>query len=310
MGIIEEIFKPIFINGIETHYEVSNKGNVRNSNTGKILQPEVSNCGYLRVGMYVVKNNRRYHIHGSVHRLVAIAFIPNPDNLPEVNHKDGNKTHNWVENLEWSSPSDNDYHAFATGLKKQIYGENSHLHKYSRESVETACKLMESGKYLIKEISDITEIPRVMLYRIRLHKSWCNVSKKYHIENCKVPAVCHDETRFSMAQMREVFRLLSENKLSVYDISDRTRVSVATIRNVVTHRKGLKQYESLYDEYDVSNYKGRKQVLSPLTNDHKKQIEFLININKPVDVICSIMHAEHNYNSQYIRDYIHRKYKK
>lgn len=309
MGIIEEIFKPIFINGIETHYEVSNKGNVRNSNTGKILQPEVSNCGYLRVGIYYVKDNRRYHMHGSVHRLVAIAFIPNPDNLPEVNHKDGNKTHNWVENLEWSSSSDNDYHAYATGLKKKIYGENSHLHKYSRDTIEKACKLMESGKYVLREISEMTEVPVRMLGFVRLRKSWCNVSKNYHIENCK-RSHWYDGSHYSMRQMENVFRLLSENKLSIYDISDRTGVSVATIRNVVTHRKGLKQYESLYDKYDVSKYQGRKKVLNPLTNDHKKQIDFLIGINKSVDVICSIMNEEHHHNSQYIRDYIRRKYDK
>lgn len=309
MGIIEEIFKPIFINGIETQYEISNKGNVRNSNTGKILQPEVSNCGYLRVGIYYVKDNRRYYIHGSVHRLVAIAFIPNPDNLPEVNHKDGNKTHNWVENLEWSSSSDNDYHAYATGLKKKIYGENSHLHKYSRDTIEKACKLMESGKYVLREISEMTEVPVPMLGKVRLRKSWCNVSKNYHIENCK-RSHWYDGSHYSMRQMENVFRLLSENKLSIYDISDRTGVSVATIRNVVTHRKGLKQYESLYDKYDVSKYQGRKKVLNPLTNDHKKQIDFLIGINKSVDVICSIMNEEHHHNSQYIRDYIHRKYDK
>ena len=309
MGIIKEIFKPIFINGIETHYEVSNRGNVRNSNTGKILQPGVSNCGYLRVGIYYVKDNRQYYIHGSVHRLVAIAFIPNPDNLPEVNHKDGNKTHNWVENLEWSSSSDNDYHAYATGLKKKIYGENSHLHKYSRDTIEKACKLMESGKYVLREISEMTEVPVRMLGFVRLRKSWCNVSKNYHIENCKRSHWC-DESHYSMRQMENVFRLLSENKLSIYDISDRTGVSVATIRNVVTHRKGLKQYESLYDKYDVSKYQGRKKVLNPLTNDHKKQIDFLIGINKSVDVICSIMNEEHHHNSQYIRDYIRRKYDK
>ena len=309
MGIIEEIFKPIFINGIETHYEVSNKGNVRNSNTGKILQPGVSNCGYLRVGIYYVKDNRQYYIHGSVHRLVAIAFIPNPDNLPQVNHKDGNKTHNWVENLEWSSSSDNDYHAYATGLKKKIYGENSHLHKYSRDAIEKACELMESGKYVLREISEMTAVPVPMLCRVRLRKSWCNVSKNYHIENCK-RSHWYDGSHYSMRQMENVFRLLSENKLSIYDISDRTGVSVATIRNVVTHRKGLKQYESLYDKYDVSKYQGRKKVLNPLTNDHKKQIDFLIGINKSVDVICSIMNEEHHHNSQYIRDYIRRKYDK
>lgn len=269
MGIIEEIFKPIFINGIETHYEVSNKGNVRNSNTGKILQPGVSNCGYLRVGIYYVKDNTRYYIHGSVHRLVAIAFIPNPDNLPQVNHKDGNKTHNWVENLEWSSPSDNDYHAFATGLKKKIYGENSHLHKYSRDAIEKACKLMESGKYVIREISEMTAVPVAMLCRVRLRKSWCNVSKNYHVENCK-KSQRYDGSQYSMWQIEKVFILLSENKLSIYDISDRTKVSVATIRNIVAHGKGLKQYESLYDEYDISKYQGRKKVLKPLTTKHKK----------------------------------------
>ena len=309
MGIIEEIFKPIFINGIETQYAISNKGNVRNSNTGKILQPEVSNCGYLRVGMYYVKDEKRYHIHGSVHRLVALAFIPNPDNLPQVNHKDGNKTNNKVDNLEWSSPSDNDYHAYATGLKKRIYGENSHLHKYSRESIEEACKLMESGKYAIREISDITNIPVAMLCRVRLRKSWCNVSKNYHVENCK-KSQRYDGSQYSMWQIEKVFILLSENKLSIYDISDRTKVSVATIRNIVAHGKGLKQYESLYDEYDISKYQGRKKVLKPLTTKHKKQIDFLIGINKSVDVICSIMNEEHQYNSHYIRDYIRRKYDK
>ena len=309
VGIIEEIFKPIFINGIETQYAISNKGNVRNSNTGKILRPEVSNCGYLRVGMYYVKYNKRYHIHGSVHRLVAIAFIPNPDNLPEVNHKDGNKTHNWVENLEWSSSSDNDYHAYATGLKKKIYGENSHLHKYSRDAIEKACKLMESGKYVIREISEMTAVPVAMLCRVRLRKSWCNVSKNYHVENCK-KSQRYDGSQYSMWQIEKVFILLSENKLSIYDISDRTKVSVATIRNIVAHGKGLKQYESLYDEYDISKYQGRKKVLKPLTTKHKKQIDFLIGINKSVDVICSIMNEEHQYNSQYIRDYIRRKYDK
>lgn len=309
MGIIEEIFKPIFINGIETQYEISNKGNVRNFKTNKILQPEVSNCGYLRVGMYYVKDGKRYHIHGSVHRLVALAFIPNPDNLPQVNHKDGDKTNNKVNNLEWSSPSDNDYHAYATGLKKRIYGENSHLHKYSRESIEKVCKLMESGKYVLREISDITNVPVAMLCRVRLRKSWCNVSKNYHVEKCK-KSQRYDGSQYSMWQIEKVFILLSENKLSIYDISDRTKVSVATIRNIVAHGKGLKQYESLYDEYDISKYQGRKKVLKPLTDKHKKQIDFLIGINKSVDVICSIMNEEHQYNSQYIRDYIRRKYDK
>ena len=224
------------IKGFE-RYKISNKSEVFDTKRQKYLGTWVDSVGYRQC--YLVGEDGKKHSK-RIHRLLAIAFIDNPNNLPQVNHKDGNKTHNWVENLEWSSSSDNDYHAYATGLKKKIYGENSHLHKYSRDAIEKACELMESGKYVLREISEMTEVPVPMLGRVRLRKSWCNVSKNYHIENCK-RSRWYDGSHYSMRQMENVFRLLSENKLSIYDISDRTGVSVATIRKVVTHRKGFNQ---------------------------------------------------------------------
>ena len=92
--------------GYENLYEVSNLGNVRNSRTGRVLKPlklKTNNGYYLQVCLYKDKKATRLYIH----RLVAEAFIPNSENLPEVNHIDENKNNNNVNNLEWVSPSYN-----------------------------------------------------------------------------------------------------------------------------------------------------------------------------------------------------------
>lgn len=78
-------------------YSVSNFGNVRNNMTGKILKPRKHTNGYTRVTL--CKDKKHYDRY--IHRLVAQAFIPNPNNLPEINHIDENKSNNFVENLEW-----------------------------------------------------------------------------------------------------------------------------------------------------------------------------------------------------------------
>lgn len=84
---------------VDDRYSVSNLGRVKSNyaNKERFLKPFFNHCGYLMVD--IRHPNSRKSI--SVHRLVAMAFIPNPDNLPEVNHKDEDKTNNCVENLEW-----------------------------------------------------------------------------------------------------------------------------------------------------------------------------------------------------------------
>lgn len=119
------------IEGYDGLYEVSNTGKVRSNNyLGHGKQKELSqwnNGGYLRVTM---RENGK-SIKRLVHRLVAEAFILNPENKPEVNHKDGNKLNNNVDNLEWSTRKENLDHADATGLRagsiKAILSSNRRL---------------------------------------------------------------------------------------------------------------------------------------------------------------------------------------
>ena len=82
--------------GYEGLYEVSDKGNVRNVRRNTLLKLQ-KNQGYIRVALS--KNGIKTWLR--VHRLVAQAFLPNPDNLPEINHKNEDKTNNRVDNLEW-----------------------------------------------------------------------------------------------------------------------------------------------------------------------------------------------------------------
>lgn len=109
---IEEHFKPI--KGYEELYEVSNLGMVKNIKFNKILKPVTDSDGYYVVGLH--GHNKRSI--KKIHRLVAIAFIPNLENKPQVNHINAIKNDNRIVNLEWATAKENVNHAEMMGLYK------------------------------------------------------------------------------------------------------------------------------------------------------------------------------------------------
>lgn len=101
-------------NGEVFRVSYSDTGNRGKHTVPHKLKPKVDRYGYLKV---VLSVNGRSH-YRTIHRLVAQTYLKNPCNLPHVNHKDGNKMNNHVDNLEWVTPRDNTKHAFSIGLHK------------------------------------------------------------------------------------------------------------------------------------------------------------------------------------------------
>lgn len=158
----------VVICGYEGLYEIDSSGNVysilqTNSRRKRILKQYHTKTGYLKVNLYDLngKCKKKY-----VHRLVAEAFIPNPDNLPEVNHKDCDKTNNSVENLEWCNRKENLSHSYDNGLKR--CGENHGMHKLTWEQVHEIRRKQLSQKELAKKF----HVAQCTISAIQLNKLW------------------------------------------------------------------------------------------------------------------------------------------
>lgn len=141
MEKINEIWRDI--EGYEGLYQISNLGRVKSFHDGKeSIRVQMISRGYYRLILY---DNNRYHNY-AVHRLVAEAFIPNPENKPTVNHIDGNKKNNNVSNLEWATWAEQSQHMVRTGLCHRK-GKNAHCVKLTDEQVLEIRKKYKFRKY-------------------------------------------------------------------------------------------------------------------------------------------------------------------
>ena len=120
--------------------------------------------GYQRINLHHKGNARKF----TIHRLVAIAFIDNPQSKPQVNHIDGNKLNNNASNLEWNTAKENTNHADSTGLRR-IKGESNYNVRISDTQVYELRELYKTGDYSQRKLSKLFGISQCSVWRI-IHK--------------------------------------------------------------------------------------------------------------------------------------------
>lgn len=173
-----EIWKPVI--GLENSYSISNFGNVKSHDResvksyrgvitgtvkvkGRDIKKMINISGYYSVD--VIKKNML------VHRLVALHFIPNPENKETVNHINGIKTDNRVENLEWNTRQENSKHASINKLYKPKIGESNSQSKLTEKNVLEIRESKEYDSILAKKYN----VDRSLIYLVRKRKIWKHV---------------------------------------------------------------------------------------------------------------------------------------
>lgn len=175
--------KKVYVDGIETSYLCSDDGSVYRNKWGRnvLLKPKCrynkkgNGIGYIVLPIYMPDGSIK---RMPAHRIIASAFIPNPQNKPQVNHKDGVSDNNCVSNLEWVTASENQNHALLIGLAKGRKGTSHHGCLLSEKEVIEIFKSNQSYSCLAKKY----KVKLGAIADIKTGKNWSHVTGKRYVK--------------------------------------------------------------------------------------------------------------------------------
>lgn len=206
------------------HYSVTEEGEVYSfKKNGYLSSKGTSGNGYQKVTLCHEGERKDF----MVHRLVAMAFIPNPCDLPQVNHKDGDKGNNKIDNLEWCTAEYNTQHAMETGLRRREV-KNSYR-SLSDELVKALCEDIDNG-VSNKIICESYNVKHTLVCGIRSGKFYKDISSPFNFRNIpsgnrieeeKIHSICED----------------LENGLSINRTRLKNKVSFGVVKRIKSRQK-------------------------------------------------------------------------
>lgn len=198
------------------------------------LKKNRNSSGYVSVSIIYKDSTKKLRF---VHRLVAEAFISNPENKPYVNHKNLVKSDNRVENLEWVTPKENNQHAHDNGAFR-VDGRHHHA-VFSDDLIHAVCKMIQEGRRTVDIVNKLL-VPKYLVHDIKTKRIWNHISQDYIF--CKMPR----HRMLSDSTVEWVCQKILEGK-TPKEINDLSGGKVS--RHMVKDIKQKKSYCDISDKY-------------------------------------------------------------
>jgi len=196
-------------------YQVTPCGEVWSDYTNRWLVQFTHRRGYKTV---LIKVAGDYSRQRYVHRLVASVFIPNPRNFEQVNHIDGNKANNWVDNLEWVDQIANSMHAIEHGLMPHA--------QINEELAHVICQRISAGEGTQQIATDL-DVPYSTIHAIRRGNNWTHVSSRYDF-----PSLRPRSQELSQDIVRKIYCDLVHHRYSRVDVARMYNTSIDVVRRI------------------------------------------------------------------------------
>ncbi len=240
-------------------YCVTNCGKLFSLKSNRFLSGWVCREGYRIFAL--TDDHGKVHQNCKLHRIMATVFIDNPEGKKQVNHKDGNKLNNSVENLEWATPQENTIHAIENGLRKptflhelnKIPTEDEICHDWkvpvgyktiTEDDVHKICQMLSEG-YRACDVSRMTGFDRRFIQHLKDNQKpqWLHISTSYDFSKLRKKEMTSPETVIKICE-------LLENGKGVLEISKELEVD----RKVVGNIRNRKFYTSISASYNFKSY--------------------------------------------------------